>query len=88
MSCSCGQDSCSCSAPQYIYLKDEAGLPHEFYIADNLTVAHQKYVFLAGTEAENQYALLKVVESDDGQQRYENIVAESEWDRLKELLFS
>lgn len=86
MACSCGKDTCGCSAPEMVYLKDEAGLLHSFYISDKVNVNQQEYVLLAGVEEADLMAILRAIPQADGSVQYANIQSETEWAMLQEAL--
>lgn len=67
---------------------DEQGMPHEFYIADRLRAGDDQYVFLVSLENNEQYALLRVVTNELGEETYENIQNELEWERIQRELFN
>lgn len=86
MACSCGSDTCGCSVPQVVYLRDETGEAHSFYITDRIEVEHKEYVLLAGVEEADLMALLRVEKQEDGSEQYLNIESEAEWATLQEVL--
>jgi uncharacterized protein YrzB (UPF0473 family) len=88
MSCECGKQSCSCEAPQMVYLADENGDHHAFYIADRISVEEERYAFLVSTENSEQYALLKICISENGNETLQNITDEAEWERIEKTLFA
>lgn len=87
MGCACGKDSCGCSAPQLVYMKDESGETHGFYVTDRLEVESRKYAFLVSAETEDQYALLRVETDAEGREYMVNISDEDEWNHLQQTLF-
>ena len=87
MACSCGKDSCGCSIPQVVSLRDESGTVHSFYISDRVTVMHREYVLLSGVDDSELVALLRVEPQADGTEQYQNIDSEAEWTMLQETLF-
>lgn len=87
MACSCGKDTCGCSIPQVVSLRDESGAVHSFYISDRVTVMQQEYVLLSGLENSDLVALLRVERQADGTEHYRNIESDAEWMMLQETLF-